>query len=106
MTAYAVAHMRSVDPNAEVREYLERIDGTLAPFGGYFVVHGDLPQPLEGAFEGVLIVIGFPTLDDARAWYDSPAYQEILPLRLRNSDSDAFLVQGVEPDHRGVDALV
>ncbi|GAA1879768.1 DUF1330 domain-containing protein [Pseudonocardia ailaonensis] len=106
MTAYAVAHMRRVERTPEIREYLERIDATLAPFGGHFVVHGDLPQILEGEFPGVLIVIGFPTLDEARAWYGSPAYQEILPLRLRNSDSDTFLVQGVEPDHRGIDVLV
>ncbi len=33
MTAYAVAHLRSVDMNAEVVDYLRRIDATLDPFG-------------------------------------------------------------------------
>jgi uncharacterized protein (DUF1330 family) len=105
MTAYAVAHLRSVDQNAEIVEYLQRIDATLAPFGGYFVVHGDLPEVVEGEFPGFLVVIGFATLEQARAWYHSPAYQEILPLRTRNSDSAAFVVQGVDPDHRGTDIL-
>ncbi|WP_181780376.1 DUF1330 domain-containing protein [Pseudonocardia pini] len=105
MTAYAVAHLRSVDPNAEIVEYLQRIDATLAPHRGYFVVHGDLPEVLEGEFPGALVVIGFPGLEQARAWYRSPAYQEILPLRTRNSDGIAMIVQGVEPDHRGTDIL-
>ena len=62
MTAYAVAHLRAVDQNAEIVEYLRRIDGTLEPFAGRFVVHGTLPDVLEGEWPGVLVVIGFPDL--------------------------------------------
>jgi uncharacterized protein (DUF1330 family) len=105
MTAYAVAHLRHVTPNAEIVEYLERIDATLAPYGGTFVVHGDLPEVLEGEFPGNLVVIAFPGLEEARAWYRSPAYQEILPLRTRNADGDTILVQGVGPEHLATDVL-
>ena len=41
-------------------------------------------------------MIGFPDLDAARAWYDSRAYQEILPLRTRNSDGVTLLVDGIQ----------
>jgi uncharacterized protein (DUF1330 family) len=78
MTAYAVAHLRSVDQNAEIVEYLRRIDATLEPFEGHFLVHGALPDVLEGEWPGFLVVIGFPDREAARAWYDSPGYQEIL----------------------------
>ena len=54
-----------------------------------------LPEVLEGEWPGVLVVIGFPDLDAARAWYYSPAYQEILPLRTRNSDGVTLIVDGV-----------
>ena len=40
MPVYAVAHMRQVTMGPPIVEYLERIDATLAPFGGRFVVHG------------------------------------------------------------------
>ena len=40
MTAYAVAHMRQVTMGPPIVEYLQRIDATLAPFDGHFVVHG------------------------------------------------------------------
>jgi hypothetical protein len=45
-------------------------------------------------------VIGFPDLAAARAWYDSPAYREILPLRTRNSDGVTLLVDGVPDGYR------
>ena len=61
MTAYAVAHLRSVDQNAEIVDYLRRIDATLDPFDGRFVVHGVLPEVLEGEWPGVLVVIGSRT---------------------------------------------
>ena len=100
MTAYAVAHLRSVDQNAEIVDYLRRIDATLDPFDGRFAVHGTLPEVLEGEWPGVLVVIAFPDLPTARAWYDSPAYQEILPLRTRNADGVTFLVDGVPEGYR------
>ena len=100
MTAYAVAHLRTVDQNAEIVDYLRRIDATLDPFGGRFAVHGVFPEVLEGEWPGFLILIAFPDLDAARAWYDSPAYQEILPLRLRNCDTVALIVDGVPEGYR------
>jgi uncharacterized protein (DUF1330 family) len=105
MTAYAVAHLRTVDQNTEIVEYMERIDATLTPFDGRFVVHGVLPEVLEGEWPGYLVMIGFPDLDAARAWYDSPAYQEILPLRTRNSDGVTFLVDGAPEGYRATDYL-
>ena len=52
-------------------------------------------EVLEGPdVEGVAI-IAFPTLAEARAWYDSPAYQEILPLRTDNIEGDTLIVPGV-----------
>jgi uncharacterized protein (DUF1330 family) len=105
MTAYAVAHLYRVDVGPEIVEYLERIDDTFVPFDGRFVIHGAAPESREGDWEGALIVIEFPDLERARAWYDSPAYQAILPLRTRHATGWAIIVDGVEPGHRGIDAL-
>ena len=40
MTAYALAHLRREPIHADVLEYMERVQATLAPFGGRFIVHG------------------------------------------------------------------
>ena len=105
MTAYAVAHLQSVRAGPDIVEYLQRIDATLEPYGGRFVVHGGDPDVREGEWPGDLIVIEFPDRETAIRWYESPAYQEILPLRTDNSDGTAIIVDGVGPDHRATDVL-
>lgn len=105
MTAYAMAQLRSVDLNAEIAEYLTEIDDTLTPFDGRFLVHGRVPEVLDGSFEGVIVVIEFPDLERAKAWYGSDGYQAILALRTRNSDGGAFVVEGVGAGYRAASFL-
>ncbi|CCW10753.1 MULTISPECIES: DUF1330 domain-containing protein [Rhodococcus] len=105
MTAYAIAHLRSVDFGPEIVRYLEEIDDTFTPYGGRFVVHGAEPEVHEGPWPGHVVVVEFPDLEQARAWYRSPAYQAILPLRTEHSDSSAILVDGVPPGYRASDYL-
>lgn len=105
MTAYAIAHLRSVDFGPDIVRYLREIDATLAPYGGRFLVHGVDPEVLEGSWPGHLVLIEFPDRERARAWYHSPGYQAILPLRTENSDSSAILVDGVVSDYRATDYL-
>ena len=105
MRAYAVAVIRETRFGPEIREYLQRIDGTLAPFGGRFRIHGGPYEPVEGAWSGDLVVIEFPSMEQARGWYESDAYQAIRPLRAGHTEGDLLLVQGVADDHKGVDLL-
>ncbi len=100
MTAYGIAHLRppAVLPE-DVFQYLERIQATLDPYGGRFVVHGADVQVLEGEWPGALVVIEFPSAAVAREWYDSPAYQAILRLRADHIPGDLVIVEGCGPDH-------
>lgn len=102
---YAVAHLHNVRMGPDIVAYLQRIDGTLEPYQGRFIVHGGTPQVPEGPWSGALIVIEFPTFENATAWYASDTYQEILPLRLRNADGWAILVEGVTAGHAATDVL-
>ena len=79
MTAYLINHMRlpgRVHP--DVLDYLDRIQATLDPFGGKFIVQGGAQEVLEGNWAQSVIVLSSPDIAKARAWYRSPAYQEIL----------------------------
>lgn len=105
MPAYAVAHLHSVNFGEDIVEYLKRIDATLKPFEGHYVVHGGQPSVLEGDWTGDLIVVGFPDRARAEAWYNSGAYQDIIRLRTDNSEGDVILVDGVEDGHRATDIL-
>ncbi|MEV7598999.1 DUF1330 domain-containing protein [Kitasatospora sp. NPDC089797] len=106
MTAYALAQVHSAQMCPDIVEYLERIDATLDAFGGRFVVHGGKFEALEGSWGPLgLILIEFPDYGRARAWYDSPAYREILPLRTRHMVADVVLAEGVPAGYRGADGL-
>ncbi|GAA4814785.1 DUF1330 domain-containing protein [Nocardioides caeni] len=102
---YAIAYLRDVDFGPEIIDYIERIDATLAPYGGRFLVHGGKLTPAEGAWDGDLVIVEFPDADAARGWYDSAEYQAILPLRTEHSTSIACLVEGVPAGYRAVDKL-
>lgn len=103
--AYAVARLHDVAMGPDIVAYLQGIDATLAPFGGRFLIHGGPVDSLEGAWSGDLIMIAFPDKARARAWYDSPAYRAILPLRTGHSRGDVILIEGVPADHRATDIL-
>ncbi|RLP93529.1 DUF1330 domain-containing protein [Micromonospora sp. BL4] len=99
MTAYALAHLRKAPVHADVLEYLERIQSTLTPFEGRFIVHGGIIDVLEGDWPGDVVIIEFPDLAKARSWYRSGAYQEIKTLRTRHLAGEVILVAGVGADH-------
>lgn len=97
MTAYALAHLRR-EPrpvHPDIPDYLERIQATLDAHRGRFLVHGGDVDVLEGGWAGDLVLIEFPDLSSARAWYDSPGYREILRLRTDHLTGDVILADGV-----------
>ncbi len=105
MPAYAVAHLRELNVNREVVAYLQRIDATLEPYEGRFLVHGQQSKVVEGSFPGYCIIIEFPDIEKARAWYHSEAYQNIAALRTGNSEGSVILVDGVPENYRASDLL-
>lgn len=99
MTAYALAHVRSVELCPDIVEYLERIQATLDPFGGRFAFHGGDKDVVEGAWSGDLILIEFPSLDAVRAWWGSPKYREIKHLRTEHMAADIVLFERLPEDY-------
>lgn len=60
------------------------------------VVYG-ATEAIEGKAPDGIIVLEFPTAEDARAWYNSPGYQAAVPHRLRAADYRAIIVEGFSP---------
>ncbi len=105
MTAYAIGQLRNVDLNQGILDYLHGIDATMKPYDGRFIIHGGRKEQLEGVSRDDLIVIAFPTIEAARLWYSSPAYQALIPLRQQGSAGEVFLMDGVDDQHRATDIL-
>ncbi|MEY9926984.1 uncharacterized protein (DUF1330 family) [Catenulispora sp. GP43] len=99
MTAYALASVRSVELCADIIEYLERIQGTMDPFGGRFAFHGGAKDVVEGSWDGDMILIEFPTLEAVKAWWNSAEYQAIKHLRTDHMAADIVLFDTLPRDY-------
>jgi uncharacterized protein (DUF1330 family) len=99
MPAYAFAHLHDTSDHPDIFEYIERIQDTLDPFQGRFLIHGASVEVLEGSWPGTMVLIEFPGMAEARAWYASSAYREILPLRTGHIEGDVALAEGVGPGY-------
>jgi uncharacterized protein (DUF1330 family)/quinol monooxygenase YgiN len=90
--AFYIAEFAVTDPEA-LKPYSARVESTLAPFGGRFIKRGGTIAPLEGEPPKGMVVIAFDSMENAQAWYDSPAYREIRPIRHRSARTRAYIVE-------------
>ncbi len=51
--------------------------------------------PLEGSEVEGAVIAEFPSIEEARAWYESPAYREAAAHRFRGADYRGVIVEGV-----------
>jgi uncharacterized protein (DUF1330 family) len=95
MVAYAVfIRDRLRDPET-MQTYLDKVGATFAGHQATRLAgHGPL-DILEGAPMESVVITEFPSIEAARAWYDSPAYREVRNLRHLAADYRAFIVEGV-----------
>ncbi|NUS07610.1 MAG: DUF1330 domain-containing protein [Nonomuraea sp.] len=100
MPAYVIAHLQQAAPHPDIAEYMERLPATFEPYGGRYLVHATQHEVLEGDWPGHVVMLGFPGVAEARAWWDSPAYREIAPLRSRHIETDLILVDGVPENYQ------
>jgi uncharacterized protein (DUF1330 family) len=97
MPAYFVLHNRIRDARM-MQEYIPKALATMAPYNAEVLVVDERSQVVEGSTElPRTIVIRFASRADAMAWYDSPAYRAVLPLRLEATDGYVVLVDGIAP---------
>ncbi len=56
------------------------------------------PEVLEGEWHGdQTVILEFESVEAARDWYTSAAYQEAVPLRHAAAATNAVIVSGLEP---------
>lgn len=91
--AYYMSEFELTDPEG-IRPYSAAVESTFIPFGGRYVVRGGNVTSLEGEPTKRVIVIAFPSMQQAQAWYDSPRYREIMPIRHKSARSRVFIMEG------------
>lgn len=95
MPAYLIARVQVTDWE-RYREYTKLTPGAIARFGGRFIVRGGENLTLEGPPEtGRVVVIEFPTFEQAKAFYNSADYARARKLREGAATGQFILVDGV-----------
>ena len=94
MAAYVIANITVTDP-VKFQHYGAQVGPVLAQYGGRYLVRGGAVEAAEGApsFDR-LVVLEFPSMQAARAWYHSPEYAPLLALRTSASVSNLAFVEG------------
>jgi uncharacterized protein (DUF1330 family) len=94
MPAYVIVQIKIHDPETYER-YKILAPPSIAAYGGRYIVRGGQTVTLEGTWEPPrLVVLEFPDLEKARAWWASPEYAEAKALRQSVSDADMIAVEG------------
>ena len=96
MATYALVEVSINDPDG-MAPYIEKVSDTITAYGGKYLVRGGDPEILEGGLgeHPLKVVLEFPNRASAKQWYDSAEYQAILPARLKSSEGNFLLIDGV-----------
>lgn len=95
MAAYVIADVHITKPG-EYAEYIRQTPATIAQYGGRFVIRGGKAEDLEGDWHpDRIVVVEFPSVEQAKKWWNSPEYTAVKAIRQRTSRSRLIVVEGV-----------
>jgi uncharacterized protein (DUF1330 family) len=96
MPAYAIGRLEMRDPSWRT-EYGPKTAALVQKHGGKYLVRGGKMERLEGdgKLPSTIVVLEFPSMEQAKAWYNDPEYAPLITLRQGGSTLDFILVEGL-----------
>ncbi len=95
MSVYLIANIEIHD-REEYAKYEAGFVQVFEAFEGKLLAVDEAQRVLEGDWPSTrTVVIEFPSDEEARRWYDSPAYQALAKHRFSASVGDVALVSGL-----------
>lgn len=96
MKAYVIVNVAVRDAE-HYKDYVRAATPTVAAHGGRYIVRGGRAEALEGTIPANrIVVLEFPSYQQARGWYDSAEYRAALAIRQECSTGSLILVEGVD----------
>jgi uncharacterized protein (DUF1330 family) len=95
MAGYVIVNITIRDP-MRYEEYKRLAAPTVSTYGGRYLVRGGPVDAREGAWTpSRLVVLEFPSLERARAWWDSPEYAPAKAIRQSCADTQLVITEGI-----------
>ncbi len=86
--ACVIGHINVKDPQ-KWAEYCRRVPATIAPWDAELIFRGKCAAVLGGEHHrSHTVVLRFPDMAAAHGWFQSDAYQALIPLRQQAADVD------------------
>jgi uncharacterized protein (DUF1330 family) len=93
--AYVIVDMDVTDPDRYAADYVPLAGPAVEAAGGRYLARGGRTEVLEGDRQPHrTVILEFPDLDAARAWYESPAYVEARAAREGAATGSFIAVEG------------
>ena len=97
MPAYIVVDIEVQDA-ATYDRYKSLAPASIAKYEGKYIARGGKTEVLEGDWTPTrLVILEFPDVERARAWWASAEYAEGKALRQRSARTDMVLLEGLPP---------
>jgi uncharacterized protein (DUF1330 family) len=94
MPAYVIVDVEVTDPD-QYEVYKKLTPASLVAYGGKFIVRGGQVETLEGGWNpGRIVVLEFPSYDNARQWYDSTEYVQARAVRRDAAQARIIVADG------------
>ena len=94
MKGYVIAEIEVTD-QAIYDDYRKQVLATVEKYGGRFAVRGGKVEPLEGGWSPKRIVLlEFPSFEQAQKWYRSAEYAPLIKLRQKGARGRLLIVEG------------
>ena len=95
MSAYLIADIEIKDEKG-LERYLAEVPPMITKYGGRYIIRGGRVEVIEGNWKPrVLVALEFPTMDALKHWYDSEEYRPHRADRIKATQSNAVLVEGI-----------
>jgi uncharacterized protein (DUF1330 family) len=95
MPAYIIVEISIQNPT-EYEDYKKLTPPSLIPFDGKFIIRGGKAEPLEGDWNPErIVVLEFPNVERAKAWWNSEGYAPAKALRQRTAHTKMILIPGL-----------
>ena len=94
MAANVIGDVEVTEP-AAFHEYRSRIGATVEQYGGKFVVRGGRVNFKEGDWQPRhLLMLEFPSFEQAELWYNSPEYKPLIAIREKAAKTQLLIAEG------------
>jgi uncharacterized protein (DUF1330 family) len=93
---YWVTIYRSISDPQKLAAYAKLAPEAIAPFGGRYLLRGTAAAAYEAGLKERIVMSEFPSVEQAKAAYDSPAYQAALKALGDGAVRDIRIVAGME----------